>query len=169
MPTPCFMTIEGKNQKLITKEAYTAESVGNWQEGHEDEFLVQAFDHTVTVPTDPQSGQVSGQRVHKPLTITKVFDRSSPLLYNAVASGEKLKCQIKWYRTSPMGVQEHYFTIELEDAVITNIRAHMPNCQDPAMASFTHLEDVSFAYGRITWTHEVCGVSGADDWKKPKY
>ncbi len=169
MPTPCFMTIEGSNQGPITQGAFTEDSVGNtYQEGHEDEILVQAFDHTVTVPTDPQSGQPTGQRVHKPLTITKVFDKSSPLLYAALTTGERLTtCQIKWYRTSVTGTQEHYFTIALEDAIITNIRARMPNCQDPAMSSFTHLEDVSFSYRRITWTHEVGGTEGTDDWRAP--
>ncbi|RJP44573.1 MAG: Hcp family type VI secretion system effector [Desulfobacteraceae bacterium] len=169
MPTPCFMSIEGSSQGPITSGAFTEDSVGNtYQEGHEDEILVQAFDHTVTVPTDPQSGQPTGQRVHRPLTITKVFDKSSPLLYAALTTGERLTtCEIKWYRTSTSGTPEHYFTIALEDAIITNIRARMPNCQDPGMASFTHLEDVSFSYRRITWTHEVAGTSGHDDWRTP--
>ncbi len=169
MPTPCFMTIEGATQGPITSGAFTEESVGNtYQEGHEDEILVQAFDHTVTVPTDPQSGQPTGQRVHKPLTITKVFDKSSPLLYAALTTGERLTaCEIKWYRTSVSGQPEHYFTIALEDAIITNINARMPNCQDPGMSSFTHLEDVSFSYRMITWTHEVGGTEGSDDWRTP--
>jgi len=31
-----------------------------------------------------------------------------------------------------------------KDAVIADITAHMPNCQYPAMASFTHFKDVEF-------------------------
>ena len=170
MPTPAYLTIEGATQGKITDGAFTEESVGNvYQEGHENEILIEAFDHTVTVPTDPQSGQPTGQRVHKPLTITKVFDKSSPLLYTALTTGEKLNtCEIKWYRTSISGTQEHYFTIALEDAIITNIVAHMPNCQDPSQAHFTHLEDVSFNYRKITWTHEIASTSGSDDWRAPK-
>ena len=143
--------------------------MGNvYQEGHENEILVEAFSHTVTVPTDPQSGQPTGQRVHKPLTITKVFDKSSPMLYKALSSGERLpKCEIKWWRTSSQGVQEHYFTTKLEDAIITNISARMPNCQDPSQAQFTHLEDVSFSYRKITWTHEIGSTTGEDDWRAP--
>jgi len=104
--------------------------------------------------------------VHKPLTITKVFDKSSPLLYYALTSGERLtKCELKWYRTSMDGRPEHYFTTALEDAIITNIHAYMPNCQDPGLSHFTHLEDVSFTYRMITWTHEVGGTEGSDDWR----
>jgi len=145
------------------------DSVGNiFQEGHEDQILVQAFQHQVIIPRDPQSGQPTGQRVHKPLMITKVFDKSSPLIFNALTSGERLnKCRLEWYRTSSTGTQEHYYTIELEDAVIVDVQSRMPNCQDPNMSHFTHLEDVYFTYRKIVWTHEVSGTSGSDDWRTP--
>ncbi len=170
MPTPAYMSIEGSSQGNITQDAFTEDSVGNiWQEGHEDEVMVQAFKHNVMIPRDPQSGQPSGQRTHRPVTVTKIFDKSSPLLYNALCSGELLtNVEIKWYRTSASGTQEHYFTIKLVDAVIVDIQGYMPNCQDPANASFTHLEDVSFSYRSITWNHEVAGTSGSDDWRAPK-
>ncbi|WP_422766527.1 type VI secretion system tube protein TssD [Pseudomonas aeruginosa] len=72
-----------------------------------------------------------GQRVHKPVVITKVFDKASPLLLAALTSGERLtKVEIQWYRTSAAGTQEHYYT-------------------------------------KITWTHEVSGTSGSDDWRSP--
>ena len=169
MPTPAYLTIEGSTQGNITQGAFTEDSVGNiWQEAHQDEILVEAFNHTVAVPTDPQSGQPTGQRVHQPLKVTKVFDKSSPLLYTALTTGEILPtCELKWYRTSKDGQQEHYFTMKLEDAIITNITARMPNCQDPGMAQFTHLEDVSFSYRKITWSHEVASTTGEDDWRAP--
>jgi len=170
MPTPAYCSIEGESQGLITSGAFTSDSVGNvYQEGHEDQILVEAFDHTVTVPTDPQSGQPTGQRVHKPMVITKVFDKASPLLYEALTRGEMMtKIEIKWFRTSQDGRQEHYFTTLLEDAIVTNINARMPNCQDPGQAHFTHLEDISFSYRKITWTHEVSGTEGSDDWRAPE-
>lgn len=169
MPTPAYMSIKGASQGDITSGAFTADSVGNsWQEGHEDEFMVQALKHNVTIPRDPQSGQPSGQRVHGPLQVTKIFDKSSPLLANALTSGELLtECEIKFYRTSTEGKQEHYFTIKLIDAILVDMQAEMPNCQDPAMASFGHLEHLQFTYRAIEWTHEVAGTSGADDWRAP--
>jgi type VI secretion system secreted protein Hcp len=171
MPTPAYMAVTGATQGNITQGALTADSVGNiWQEAHQDEILVEAFSHTVMVPTDPQSGQPTGQRVHRPLTITKVYDKSSPLLYQALTSGERLtKVEIKWYRTTMEGQQEHYFSHELEDAVIVDITARMPNCQDPGQSHFTHLEDVTFTYRKITWTHQVAGTSGSDDWRTPLF
>uniref|UniRef100_UPI00104E3859 type VI secretion system tube protein TssD n=1 Tax=Pseudomonas aeruginosa TaxID=287 RepID=UPI00104E3859 len=111
--------------------------------------------------------------------ITKVFDKASPLLLAALTSGERLtKVEIQWYRTSAAGTQEHYYTTVLEDAIIyyttvledaiiVDIKDYMHNCQDPGNAHFTHLEDVHFTYRKITWTHEVSGTSGSDDWRSP--
>lgn len=70
MPTPAYVTLVGTKQGLITAGTFTEDSVGNiYQEGHEDEALVQAFSHEIIIPRDPQSGQPTGQRVHKPLMI----------------------------------------------------------------------------------------------------
>ncbi|MDH5232480.1 MAG: Hcp family type VI secretion system effector [Gammaproteobacteria bacterium] len=170
MPMSPYMMIEGEKQGLITGGACTADSIGNdYVEEHADEFLVLGFDHQVTLPRDPRSGKPTGTRVHQPFVVTKAFDKSSPLLYNALTSGENLPtCEMRWYRTSTMGTLENYFTMKLEDAIIVDIRAYMPNVQDPGNASYTHLETVSLAYRKIEWTHEICGTTGEDDWRAPK-
>ncbi len=169
MATPAYVSVTGEKQGLITAGAFTADSVGNaYQEDHEDQVMVQAFSHQVIIPRDPQSGQPTGQRIHKALCITKVFDKASPLLLAALTTGEKMtEVIIKWYRNSASGTQEHYYTTTLEDAIIVEIKDYMHNCQDPENSHFTHLEDVHFTYRKITWTHEVCGTSGSDDWRTP--
>ena len=166
MPIPAYMSVEGVTQGMITEGALTEESVGSlFQEGHDDSFMVQAFDHKIMIPRDVQSGQPSGVRVHQPLTVTKMYDKSSPLLYQALVTGESLECTIEWYRTAVAGGPEHYFTHLLSGAVILEIEALMPNCQDPANGHFTHLEKISFSYSTITWTHEIAGIEGNDDWR----
>ncbi|MEZ9177996.1 hypothetical protein BCT63_19935 [Vibrio kanaloae] len=169
MPTPCYISIQGEIQGLITSGACTSDSIGDsYVEGHEDEMLVQKFDHVITVPTDPQSGQPSGQRVHKPFKFTVSLNKSVPLLYNALSSGEKMKeVELKWYRTSIEGKQENFFTTKLENASIVDIACEMPHCQDPSMSDFTQNLTVSMSYRKITWDHINAGTSGADDWRKP--
>ena len=169
MTTPAYLFIEGERQGAISSGAFTELSVGNiYQEGFEDNILVQSIDHTMTIPTDPQSGQPSGQRVHCPFVISKVVDKSSPLLCTAMTTGERLsKCEIRLYRTSAQGTQEHYYTIKLVDAIIVGISTSMPHAQNPSTAHLTHLETVSFSYRAIQWNHEACGTSGEDDWRKP--
>jgi len=169
MATPAYISIHGKTQGHITKGAFTADSVGNvYVEGHEDEILVQEIDHRITTPTDPQSGQPSGQRVHKPFTFTSALNKASPLLYQALASGEMLPTvTVRWFRTSIDGKQEHFFTTQLEDATIVDAHTVLPHAQDVSKSEYTQLIKVSMAYRKITWTHAVAGTEASDDWRKP--
>ena len=170
MPTPAYMRIEGVTQGLITKGAFTEASVGNiYVEGHEDEFLVQAASHHVNIPRDPQSGQPTGQRVHDAFTVTKIVDKSSPQIYQALTTGERLTlCRLKMYRTSISGTQEHFFNIDLEDAILVGVTFELPHCQDPGKAYLTAQEHLSFSYRKIIWTHEAAGTSASDDWRAPR-
>lgn len=169
MPTPCYISIQGKSQGNLTAGAFTADSVGNiYVQGHEDEMLVQAFEHLVSVPTDPQSGQPAGQRVHRPFRFTVALNKAVPLLYNALASGEMLPTvTLKWFRTSVEGRQEHFFSTRLTDATVVDIDCQMPHCQDANKSESTQLIQVALAYRKIEWEHTVAGTSGADDWRAP--
>jgi type VI secretion system secreted protein Hcp len=167
MPIPAYMTVKGTKQGDITQSALTQESVGTlYQDSHKDEILVEAFSHNVTIPTDPQSGMTTGQRVHRPVIVTKVFDRSSAMLYNALCANELVDVEIKWFRPTQTAGTEHYFTTKLEQAKIIDIKAYMPNCQDKNLAQFTHLEDISFSYAKITWRHEIASTEGTDSWRE---
>lgn len=169
MPTASYLSITGQTQGNITKGAFTKKSVGNvYVEGHEDQVLVQAIAHDVHVPINKQSGQPSGQRVHEPLIINSHFNKSVPLLYNALTTGELLnEVCLQWYRTSIEGRQEAFFTTRLIDAIIVAISCHMPNCQSPKGKIYTPFIEVAFSYRKIEWEHIMSGTAGADDWRKP--
>jgi len=161
MPMPAHLTMEGENQGKIEGSCE--------MQGREGTFLVEGMTHEINIPRDPQTGLATGKRIHGPLTITKVYDKSSPKLYQALVTGEHMKnVTVKWYRISPAGAEEHYFTHVLEDAIIVSVKPWMPNCLDPKTESFTHMEDVSFTYKKIKWTWEVDGIEAEDSWLAPK-
>ena len=165
MPSPAYMKVTGVTQNNITEGANSTESMGNqFQSQHADECLVIAFEHVIDIPTDPSSGQPSGKRVHNGMTVTKRFDKSSPLLYNSLCSGERLDVELTWYRTSEGGTQELYFSHKLEDATIVNIRGFMPNTLDPKFEQYQHHEEVTFSYRKITWNHTIANTEGHDDY-----
>lgn len=143
MATPAYMSITGTKQGLIIAGVFTADSVGSTcQKSHENQVIVQGFSHEVIIPRDPQSGQPTGQCVHKPVVITQVFDKASPRLLTALTCGERMsEITLHWDRTSAAGTQERYDT--------------------------TQREDVYFTYRKITCTHEVFGTSGSDDGRSP--
>lgn len=136
--------------------------------GREGSVLVEQFDHNITMEPDRNSGLPTGNPRHEALTVCKYFDKASPKLYKALVRGERFKSvEIKWYRIKPDGKQEHYFTHKLEDAIITGIKPEMKNRLDPQNEQFQHMENVSFAYRKITWTWQPDGIGAEADWKEP--
>lgn len=167
MPMPCYISIEGETQGLITAGASSAESIGvnQGQAGHEDHMLVHEFDHSVTIPVNKQSNKTTGNAVHKPFTFTVSITKSLPLLYNALTTGETLSnVSLLWFRTSAEGKRENFFTTTLSGAKITGIECLMPYCTDKTSTSITQQVVVSMSYTQITWDHMIAGTSGAYDW-----
>jgi type VI secretion system secreted protein Hcp len=169
MSQASYVKVTGATQGDISKGAFTADSVGDgWQEGHEDEMFCQSLSYEISIPRDPQSGNVTGQRVHKPAQILKYVDKASPMLMQAIASGEMLQLEAHFYRTATAGKQVKYYTIKFTDAILVNYRQNTPNALDPANGPFRDMEELDFTYRKIEVTHDVAGTSGADDWRAPK-
>jgi type VI secretion system secreted protein Hcp len=58
--------------------------------GYAGQIECQALAYELAIPTDPATGQRLGPRAHKPVAITKAWDRSSPKLADALARGTVL-------------------------------------------------------------------------------
>ena len=120
--------------------------------------------HVVEIPTD-ERGVASGRRVHRPMTITKEIDKSTPMLYQALCGNELLtEVTLNWYRLDGTGDYELYYSIYMENAFITCIRPWVPNVLDRANEGLKHMEDVSIAYEKIIWTWEPDGIEYEDVW-----
>lgn len=156
MPMPGNLTITGEEQGPIEGSCEL--------DGREDTILVQAFDHVVEIPTD-ERGVASGRRSHRPLTITKEIDKSTPMLYQALCTNELLtEVRLDWYRLDGTGEHELYFTMLMENGFITRIHPWVPNVLDRANESLRHMEDVSISYEKIIWTWEPDGIQFEDTW-----
>lgn len=161
MAIPAYMTIEGQNQGEISSGALSEDSVGTaTQEGHEDEIMIHAFQHHVPRGTNEQNGQITSMPAMRPMIITKMIDKASPLLHNALTSGEQLEITINWYRISASGEEEIYYVMELENAVLVDIETVLPSIGDPSLAHLAHMEVLHINPGAITWTHEAAGTEG---------
>ena len=101
----------------------------------ESSVEVLSFSHGLLVPTDSNTGKITGTRLHAPLMIEKEFDSSSPYLYKAVATGQTLKSvEIKWYRINDAGQEVEYFNMLLENVRVT--AAAPPRAQRKNMSIF---------------------------------
>ena len=137
--------------------------------GREGTILTYSMGHNVIIPRSPTDGLATGKRIHRPLCLLKEFDKSSPKMYQALCTGERLKeVVLKWYRVSKLGTEEHYFTHRLEDAIIVAIQPYMPITFLPDSNTAHHMEEIAFTYKTIRWTWEADGIEAEDSWAVPR-
>lgn len=131
----------------------------------EGSIEVIAFGHGLHIPTDNNTGKITGTRLHAPMIIEKEFDSSSPYLYKAVARGQTLKsAEIKWYRINDGGQEEEYFNMLLEGVKIVSISPMMYNTK--TVEKCNHLERVELRYEKITWKYCDGNVIFSDAWNE---
>lgn len=125
--------------------------------GRDGTIVVEEFVHDIVSPRDTASGLPTGKRQHKSITITKRIDRSTPLLYDVLVNNEILSQVIfRFYRTGRDGLIEQYYTVELLNASISEIKS-----------AGRDTENISFVYQKIIWTWTDEGITAEDDWETP--
>ncbi len=160
MPSPVYMTVVGEKQGAIDG--------GCTIKGREKTILGQAVDSLVNIPKSPQTGLPTGKRVHNPFSVTAELDKATPKLYQALCSGERMKSvQVDYYRISPTGTEEKYFTIKMENAIVVSMREYVPDCLRPENSTMGHMITYEFTYEKVIWTYVPDGIEGQDDWKAP--
>jgi len=161
MPTPAYMSNRRYQARSITASTYRRFRRNIFQKAMKTRpwFQLCHSHHFRAI----RIRSATGQRVHKPLMITKVFDKFFPRFFNALTSGSCLSsCPSGVVRTSSTAPRA-IFTSNAKDAIIVDEKSHMPELPRSCPKShFTQLERRGyFTYLQIVWTHEVSGTSGS--------
>ncbi|MDN7141259.1 Hcp family type VI secretion system effector [Pseudomonas sp. JQ170] len=136
-------------------------------QGREGSVEVIAQDHGVFIPTDNNTGKLTGARIHEPFLFTKEIDASSPYLYRAVKSGQTLKkAEFKWYRINDAGQEVEYYNTTLENVKVVKVASKMHNVKDPVTEKLNHLELVELRYEKVTWTFKDGNIVHSDSWNE---
>ncbi len=156
MALPGYIKITGEQQGPLEGDVTLADREGYMQ--------VNSFNHGIDVPTN-DFGMVSAGRLHLPLTFTKLVDRCTPMLYQAMCTNELLtEVIIDWYRTDGAGMDELYFRHKIVNAQITSMKFIVPEIQHLDTHHMGHTESVTLIYDQIVWSHEIDGVEFEDQW-----
>jgi type VI secretion system secreted protein Hcp len=120
------------------------------KQGAIDTTLI-GFSHEIVSPRDPASGLPTGKRQHKPLTIVKELDKSTPLLLNALVQNENLTSVLIGLLRNGQEVA----TVKLTNASVASYK------------DTGEKEIWSFTYQKIEWTWNDGKISAMDDWEAP--
>lgn len=107
MAMPECLTLASKKQGQINDSSEI--------QGREKNILDYGMTHDITIPAITPDGFGTRKWVHGALTISKEYDPSSPILYQALCNLKEVT--IKWYRITKQGTEEHYLTHGSEDAI----------------------------------------------------
>jgi type VI secretion system secreted protein Hcp len=139
------------------------------QKGREGKILVIGVMHEIICPRDPASGLPTGKRTHKPFTVLKELDRSTPLLFNVLCNNENIaSLEVQFWQPSPTGVERQHYTVRLTNANISAIHSKSPNNRYPKLMRMPQYEEVSFTYQRIEWVWNEGHLIAGDDWETPR-
>jgi type VI secretion system secreted protein Hcp len=159
-----YVTVTGQKQG-----AFKGESP---REAHAAKISGLSYDHSIVSPRDIATGQPSGKRQHGPITITKEWGPASPMLFSALVSNELLTSVLfEFYKTTPEGVEEVYYTVTLTNATVSQVHYTTGTGESASSAKTqssydTHeLEEVSFTYQKIEIESKTGQTMASDDWK----
>jgi type VI secretion system secreted protein Hcp len=152
------MSATGQTQGAMTNDCCTIKQ-------RKDTCLIIAYEHEVISPRDAATGLSTGKRQHKPFRITKEIDRSTPMFFSALTRNEIMtEVLFQHFYTTKEGVETLLYTVKLINANLSGIRSWMHNTKDESTKALGYLEEISFTYERIEWSHEVGSTSAVDDW-----
>lgn len=159
MPIPAYLWLKDDGGAVIKGSADVQHREGSIE--------VVGFSHAITLPVDAQTGKITGKRKHAPISFEKDFDSSSPYLFKAVTTGQKLtSAEFKWYRINDAGQEVEYYNMLLEGVTVITFSPGMPNTKIAGLGGVNHSESVSFMYEKIT--HKYCdgNVQHSDSWNE---
>lgn len=136
-------------------------------QGRQGSIEIVAQDHTLYIPTDNNTGKLTGTRIHTPFVFTKEIDASSVYLYKAATTGQTLKsAEFRWYKIDDAGQEREYFNTRLENVKVVKVSPKMHDIKDQAKEKHNHLERVELRYSKIIWNFKDGNVEHSDDWNE---
>jgi type VI secretion system secreted protein Hcp len=161
-----YVSIQGTKQGKFKGESP--------REAHKEKLTGLSYSHEIQSPRDIATGQASGKRQHLPIVFSKEWGQASPQLFQALVTNEVLTTvKFEFIHSTPEGIEEVYYTIELVDATVSNIK-YSTGAGDESASTSRHtqaydtheLEHVALTYRGITVSHLQGKTSSNDHWNK---
>jgi len=155
MSIPAHLWLADENNSPLIGECLMPTRLGSTE--------LKSFNHSVWIPTDHNTGKLTGTRLHVPIKFEKEIDRLTPYLFRGVCKGRIFKeAIIKMYRINEAGIEVEYFNIKLESVKITRISPVL----FPLGFAGRHMEEVEIRYESIEWKYCDGNIMFKDTWNE---
>jgi type VI secretion system secreted protein Hcp len=124
------------------------------------------FEHECDTARDASSGQATGRRSYVPIVIRKRIDKSSPLIWKAMTTNQKIDGQFLFFRPNPSGdgTTQQFYTIVIGNGRVASMKQFVPDTTDRENDASQPLEEITFTFATINWTFTDGGISADDTW-----
>ncbi|MFO0651556.1 MAG: type VI secretion system tube protein TssD [Polyangiales bacterium] len=134
--------------------------------GRENSIECVYYEQAVQTAREAGSGMATGRRQYEPLLIRKRIDKSTPLIAKALVENAVIDADFKFFRPNPTGdgTTEQFYTVSLKQGRVSSQKQWSPDTIVPATSTEPPLEEVSFVFHTISWTHTNGGITHEDTW-----
>jgi len=161
MAIPAYLWLEDEQGNTIHGSVNVVDREGSIE--------VLELHHSIYIPTDKDTGELTGTRKHGAITLTKAFDAASPYLFKACCNGQRLtKATLRWYKINDAGQEIEYYQHQLEGVKVNSYSPRLANAKDTALEKIPHVERVSLRYEKITHTFLDGNISYSDAWNEER-
>jgi|GEM_PF-425289 len=112
---------------------------------HNDWIIIESFDMGIQLQRDAASGLPTGKRQHKPVTITKSVDKSSPKLMEAITTGRVIP-MVRLELVTP-GTRTLYYQIVMKNVLVSSYQT------GGSSGAAAAVESVGLDYEEVKWTY----------------
>ena len=136
-------------------------------EGREGSIEAIDLQHEVYMPTDQNTGGLTGVRIHDALSYISPIDASVPTLLDACARGKNLQsAKLSFYQINDQGSEKPYYDITLQNARVTSVKTLVDDVKDELNARKKHRVQVALRYEKIIWHYQEGNIQTSDEWRK---
>jgi type VI secretion system secreted protein Hcp len=128
-------------------------------DGTQTTMDVLSFSQGIVSPRDAASGQATGKRQYKPITIVKRVDASTPRLFQACATNETLPTVT--FVLHPPGASADQLKVTLTNAACADLT------DTTSEGGTMELETIHLTFQKIQIEHLIAKTSFQDDWEAP--
>ncbi len=126
---------------------------------HKDWIEVLSYSHSISQAASsapsPSGGGAAGKVTHEEFAITKNVDISSPLLYQACATGKHFPNVVIEVSRATGKAPVKYMTITMKDVLVSTASLLAPSTSD------SPIETIALDYGSIQWAYAPQNPDGS--------